>query len=409
MLINLRNALMTGRRLPYDAEVEYLESTGTQWIDTGIVAGDDTTFSVRFNCTSMVDTAIYGGRSQAQGRQWILPLQMNQIQFGYGRIYQNINVQYRGFWLDLDTSLSSESYTYRVNVDGGAETTVSTPRQTFTNTANVLLFAAWNNTAVGYKTTAKVAMFKIWKNSVLVRDYIPVRVGTVGAMYDRVSGALFGNAGSGDFVLGPDVVPVEYIESTGTQWIDTGVKADLPLQLEADIDFTNPNTGTNVQCLCGGYRDSARFWIASLPQGKLNCGLTNNAISAANVPVGKKASLNVVFENGRQTGTIDGVQFVSASNTTSNYWFRDYNLRIFHMFGPFIGNNNWPLQAKLYGCRLFINSSAPVRSFRPVRVGTDATSWEGAMMDVLTRRIYRNAGTGAFTYGNDLKYPIPAE
>ena len=23
-------------KLPYDAEVEYLESTGTQWIDTGI-------------------------------------------------------------------------------------------------------------------------------------------------------------------------------------------------------------------------------------------------------------------------------------------------------------------------------------------------------------------------------------
>lgn len=34
---------------------------------------------------------------------------------------------------------------------------------------------------------------------------------------------------------------------------------------------------------------------------------------------------------------------------------------------------------------------------------------EDAMMDVLTRRIYRNAGTGAFAYGNDLKYPIPAE
>ena len=53
--------------------------------------------------------------------------------------------------------------------------------------------------------------------------------------------------------------------------------------------------------------------------------------------------------------------------------------------------------------------SSLVRSFLPVRVGTDATSWEGAMMDVLTRRIYRNQGTGAFTYGNDLKYPIPAE
>lgn len=55
------------------------------------------------------------------------------------------------------------------------------------------------------------------------------------------------------------------------------------------------------------------------------------------------------------------------------------------------------------------DNGTPVRSFRLVRVGTDATSWEGAMMDVLTRRIYRNAGTGAFTYGNDLEYPIPSE
>ena len=54
-------------------------------------------------------------------------------------------------------------------------------------------------------------------------------------------------------------------------------------------------------------------------------------------------------------------------------------------------------------------NGAKIIDFRPVRVGTDATSWEGAMMDVLTRHIYRNAGTGAFTYGNDLKYPIPAE
>ena len=32
-----------------------------------------------------------------------------------------------------------------------------------------------------------------------------------------------------------------------------------------------------------------------------------------------------------------------------------------------------------------------------------------ARKNTLTRRIYRNAGMGAFGYGNDLKYPIPAE
>jgi hypothetical protein len=33
---------------------------------------------------------------------------------------------------------------------------------------------------------------------------IPVRIGTTGYMYDRVSGQLFGNAGTDDFILGND-------------------------------------------------------------------------------------------------------------------------------------------------------------------------------------------------------------
>ena len=39
-----------------------------------------------------------------------------------------------------------------------------------------------------------------------IYDMIPVRVGQKGYMYDKISGELFGNAGTGDFILGPDVV-----------------------------------------------------------------------------------------------------------------------------------------------------------------------------------------------------------
>ena len=35
-------------------------------------------------------------------------------------------------------------------------------------------------------------------------DIIPVRVGDVGYLYDRVSGQLFGNSGTGAFIVGPD-------------------------------------------------------------------------------------------------------------------------------------------------------------------------------------------------------------
>jgi hypothetical protein len=42
-------------------------------------------------------------------------------------------------------------------------------------------------------------------NGVCVFDAIPVRVGNVGYMYDKISGQLFGNAGTGDFILGNDI------------------------------------------------------------------------------------------------------------------------------------------------------------------------------------------------------------
>ena len=38
------------RTLPYDAEVEWLESTGTQWNDTGIRPAQDLSFVVKFDC-----------------------------------------------------------------------------------------------------------------------------------------------------------------------------------------------------------------------------------------------------------------------------------------------------------------------------------------------------------------------
>ena len=62
---------------------------------------------------------------------------------------------------------------------------------------------------------------------------------------------------------------------------------------------------------------------------------------------------------------------------------------------------------KIYSLDIYTDNSVQVRKMLPIRVGSGST-WEGAMMDVLTRRIYRNAGTGAFSYGNDIKYPIPA-
>ena len=63
---------------------------------------------------------------------------------------------------------------------------------------------AFRNNVQTEGASCNIYSIKIWDNNILVRDLIPVRKGNIGYMYDRVSGQLFGNQGTGDFVIGPD-------------------------------------------------------------------------------------------------------------------------------------------------------------------------------------------------------------
>ena len=67
------------------------------------------------------------------------------------------------------------------------------------------LFGRSIDGTIGSIFVGRIYSAQITDNTILARDLIPVRVGQVGYMYDRVSKKLFGNAGTGAFVLGPDV------------------------------------------------------------------------------------------------------------------------------------------------------------------------------------------------------------
>lgn len=64
-----------------------------------------------------------------------------------------------------------------------------------------------NNTTVQLSGRLRVRLYhvELLRNGVKLRDFLPVRVGEVGYMYDQVSGELFGNAGGGSYILGPDI------------------------------------------------------------------------------------------------------------------------------------------------------------------------------------------------------------
>lgn len=224
MLIGERNGLLSG--LPYDAEVEYLESTGTQYVDTGVVQTADMTFD--FFAETNQTNDIIGNHSARGGSGFIT--YANNIIVGYenGKLFayqsntasatnQVLFSDSIGYVL-LNRCIVRYSSTTVIMEYGGATyttTSLATPRDPSKWTDSFWLFYQKSRPNTG---TLKIAALKIYANNTLVRDFIPVRVGTTGAMYDRLGvggmnpdgsardDGLYRNRGTGAFVLGPDKV-----------------------------------------------------------------------------------------------------------------------------------------------------------------------------------------------------------
>ena len=171
--------------LPYDAEVEYVESTGAQYVDTG------------------------------------LTIKEGSIAFSFEAVGSNTNAAFLGQQVALPRLLGWLNSSSSAYVDLGA----SSARVTFDDAMPDMILAKTalranagadyypiylftSRTASGERTPrakARCRYCQFWDaQGVLVRDYVPVRVGTAGALYDRVTGTVFRSATSTPLVAGPD-------------------------------------------------------------------------------------------------------------------------------------------------------------------------------------------------------------
>lgn len=181
--------------------IEYLESTGTQYINTGIKPGKTTTVFCDF-VVGFTDVRLFGARGNSMGdRQFeCIPYDTSKygliLRFGNSQnyIYRSSNYNQR-FSLLID---SSGAVINGTTVPFAAESDFEAP-------CPMVLFAGDFNGTISSHAQAKVYAFTIWQNGVLILDLHPVRVGSTGAMLDLVSGRLFFNAGTGTFLLGPDL------------------------------------------------------------------------------------------------------------------------------------------------------------------------------------------------------------
>lgn len=184
----------SGAPLPYDAEVEYLEETGTQWIDTGLLCSgsDEVVITVYISTADKDGRWIYFGAG-GNARVWATS---GVCRFGEENL---VTISEKIIFESWNTIVLNETH---VVVNGE---TFNTSLGAFQGRSNLtsLIFRG-NGMPTAVAPSLKIASFSWRRNGALTLDFIPVRVGNIGYMYDRVSGQLFGNQGTGAFVIGPD-------------------------------------------------------------------------------------------------------------------------------------------------------------------------------------------------------------
>ena len=203
-----RRTMMAANSKPYDAEIEYLE-TGlssylTAYIDTGVVPKNTPRVIIKLQTFLGVyfDKDVFGFANNTQP-SFIGDL--NGINGNYSfRYYRYYSTMSKGASLHTTVpwgDVIEVDAGYQVIANGNVLDTYT--RESFANnTQSIYIFRGRVSSGT---PEVKVFSAKIYDGDILMRDYIPVRVGTTGYLYDKVSGQLFGNSGSGDFILGNDI------------------------------------------------------------------------------------------------------------------------------------------------------------------------------------------------------------
>lgn len=200
---------------------------------------------------------------------------------------------------------------------------------------------------------------------------------------------------------------VEYLESTGTQWIDTGVQptADVGIMLDLDVTYAPNDLGG----ICGATSTDlfARGRSYSLYAGRSDnekitvydyCFGTTVRFRNHVIPYGVRTlhSLNWMKDNQcNVAGFIDGWQLDSPVG------FVPYNITIMHLnVADNASDNRFYIKGKLYGAKLSLGTTV-IQDMIPVRFTNELGQSEGAMYDRVSGQLFRNQGTGAFIVGPD--------
>ena len=273
-----------------DAFVEYVDSNRSQYIDTGIVGrcGTSADMTVQWLDAS-VDSSFLSSRVDGNDTRFILCSNQGPKTHYYmaHRSYNDprdiSKSEYRKNAPDrIVSSITHDGakVKYTMSVNGAEEINVEREEEALNTQLNMYLFAQNKAGSADLKSGVRCYSVKIWQDGNLVRDFLPcVKSGRAG-LYDDVSKAIFYPQG-GELAAGPALKSfgkpdhyVQYVESDGTQYVDTEVvgkcntSADMTIQWQStavDSSFlsSRENSTTDTRfVLCSNQGGWAHYYMA---------------------------------------------------------------------------------------------------------------------------------------------------
>ena len=199
--------------------LQYLESTGTQWIDTKYIPLSSTNFDIGYMYTNGVGTisgqVLFGSRQESSDYPGFL---FSSYNIPYSEVLNSTSVPRNGYVrlgygvaqatysltqnASVFNTLKCDSYGY-VFLNGNSVYNVPLTRNT-PPSISIYMFALHTNQGVTDYAKGRIYYLKLYDNDVLVRDFIPVLdMNGTPCMFDKVEGKFYYNQGTGQFIAGP--------------------------------------------------------------------------------------------------------------------------------------------------------------------------------------------------------------
>ena len=388
----------------------YIESTGTQYINTGVIANESTEFDIKFysnnNFTTSGYGTMFGTRQASNSNQFYLTSYGTSTGGGQFRwassTTNNINMAKQEI---MNISLHDRVLTK----NDGTTINIGSASASFTTPSSISIFALNENGSIVQYGKLCLYSFKLYNGNTIVRNYIPCyrkSDGEIG-LYDLTNDVFYINQGTGIFIKGPEPIElpseyqqVEYIEGTGTQYIDTEFKPNQNTRLFAKIYIGTIN-GDAIKAIFGtrksDYSDSfSCFYVGGqkVETGRMRLDygdITDN--NNIHYYPGTQAENLYKIDYNKNVGTLNGDTYTFNLQTYASV----YNLLLLTCnTGGTVDNRM--VSGKIYYCKIYDNDVL-VRDFIPCYRKSDNVI---GLYDKVNNVFYTNSGTGIFTKGLDV-------